>query len=836
MIILVALVAGGTALVATAQKPPVYEATVTMMVESGQPRLAALPTGTETGLEIAYLRDVASQIEVMKSRSVLERAITQLEPEKAADPQRLQLEVEQLRNVLTIQQFGSTNMVALTVVAYDPDTAQQKANAVAEAYINEIETATQTAIQNALENTNKQLEELRKRGIDLTDNPLLTRLTAQINIALPALEAASGNLQQMVQKEATTSPQSSNSTAEYAGTVLTASQLSTISRQIEDATSEANQLVALTKQINLLSVEKNFTARSANIAVIESRTRALATKLASLSTGVGAMREAEIDPQVQGELIAVEEQLRVANSTAGAILEQVVAMYTIQEQFRLASAATTSTPGQTARYEEADKNQLQRVLEHTNLLATSLGAASGQVQQIETRTPTITQWRFGTLVKQLSERVDLANSTLRTISQNLQPSIPEGSVLLSQSQITALEVQGQTVATTLTSLLSELGEAQSNELDPTISAELLNIQESVSVANGAIGGLGDEITKLSESAGDNLNYTALDSLRQQLQVAMLGMDSSGTRIVDKAVVSPSVDLFSKYKSVILAVVAGLLIGVLIALVLQYFDRMVRDASQVTSYIGLPLLAQVARVSASGNPHPPSVLTEQMFHCLEAFRLLRTNLGLDSNRGQVVLVSSPGEKEGKTTVAANLARVVALQGRRVLLIDGNLRKPDIAAAFGLIGEEGLSDFLKSERKPWDYITQVDGVDILPSGAVSVTSAEMLSSPRMKVLLEDAREIYDVVIVDGAPVMGCADTRVLAKEVDGVLLVLQMDASRLDLARDSRQALEAMGARLVGFVINKVDPKECKYLPPPNTNNRPRHDVGVETTADVGGVTR
>ena len=194
-------------------------------------------------------------------------------------------------------------------------------------------------------------------------------------------------------------------------------------------------------------------------------------------------------------------------------------------------------------------------------------------------------------------------------------------------------------------------------------------------------------------------------------------------------------------------------------------------------------------------------------------MLRTNLDLDSYRGGVLLVSSPEEKEGKTSVAANLARVVALQGRKVLLIDGSLRKPDVAVVFGLTETEGLSDSLTLENEPWDYITQADGVDILLSGAASAESAEMLSSPRMKALLGKAKKTYDVVIVDSAPMIGCADTRILAREVDEVLLVLQPDVSKLDLTKDSRQTLEAMGARVVGFALNKVPSNKCESIPLP-----------------------
>jgi succinoglycan biosynthesis transport protein ExoP len=377
-----------------------------------------------------------------------------------------------------------------------------------------------------------------------------------------------------------------------------------------------------------------------------------------------------------------------------------------------------------------------------------------------------------------------------------------------------MEARARMVATTLAFLMSEIEEMRLNELTPQVYAELTSVQEQIIVANDATRELPSEIAGLSESSGDALSYTVLDDLRQELQLALLTSDSSATRVVDTALVSPTTtNVFGYYRNVLLAVVAGLLLGILSALVLQHFDGRVRDAPQVMGYVGLPMMARVPVTGGRENRDPPSTLKGSSSQYLEAFRILRTNLGLDSCPGKVLLISSPEAKEGKTTVAANLARVVALQGRRVLLIDGNLRKPDIAAAFGLPEAEGLPEFLKDGNELSDYITQADGVDILLSGAASAESAEMLSSPRMKALLEKAKKTYDVVIVDSAPMIGCADTRILAGEVDEVLLVLQPDISKLDLTKDSRQTLEAMGARVVGFALNKVPSNKCESIPLP-----------------------
>jgi len=781
IIALVVLVAGGTTWGFTSMQPPVYEATATVMVENGKPTLA-LPAG----LEIAQLQDVGSQIEVMRSRGVLERAVSQLEPEKAANPQQLQLAVNNLSDALKLQQVRGTSLVALTVVSSDPILAQKQANAVAEAYVYESGRTRLTAIETALENTTKHLKELTTGEVDLSIGPSLTRLISQIDTALIAIETAHEHLHQIGPQDAAASPEKPLSVIEDSGATLTPSQLSTISKRITTATSEANEL---------------------SIAVIESQARALATRLAALSTQVEEIRRAEVDPQVHGELLDVEELVRVASATGEAALEQVITL-----------SLTLSEIG----VDNQRQNLRDRIEQHTALLYTTLEAASAQLQQIKPRAATFTQLQLAQSqmemrVKMLLERTDSATIVLNELSQQLQPLSPGGSVVIAHTGLVTMETRARTVATALDFLLSEVEEMRLTELDPQVYAELLSIEEWVTIASDAAGELPVDIAGLSESGGDALSYAALNDLRQELQLALLSSDNSATRVVDMAVISPTATTaFGSYRNVLLAVIAGLLLGILGALVFLHFDRRVRGASQVAGYVGLPMVARVPLTRGEENYHPLSALEGSSSQYLEAFRMLRTNLGLDSCSGKVLLVSSPEEKEGKTTVASNLARVVALQGRKVLLVDGNLRKPDVAGAFGLSKVEGLIDFLANGNELSDYIAQAEGVDILASGVASAASAELLSSAPMKALLKKARQTYDVIIIDSAPIIGCADTRILAREADEVLLVLQTDVSKLDLTKDSKQTLEAMGVRVSGFALNKVPPKECEFIPFPVIN--------------------
>jgi protein-tyrosine kinase len=793
-ILLVGLIAGGIALILISMQAPVYNATATLIVGNTEQRLAAVPSDVVGGLNITYLQDIGTQIEVMKSRAILEQAVALLEPDKADDLNYLQAQADKLEGALTISQVDSTNMVTITVASTDPTLAQKQTNAVAQAYVNQTQTVTKDAIESALEDTNKQLVELQKASIDLSISPFLAQLTTQINTALPALQTASEQLQGLVETDNATGepPLTGNNDI-----VLTAQQLSVIQQMSEAANLEATEIADLIHKLNLVSDETNFKQRSASIAVIESRVRALTTNIDSLYIEVATAQQAETDAVVKEDLRAIGEQLQVASTSASAILDQVINLYGIQAQY--IAAISSETPGQgIALNREADANLLYRIFEHTNILTETLDSASQQAEQITLRPVIVVisdQWRL----QILGSQIDAAIATLQQIKQKLEPGSPNDSVLLTRAELLDMEIQAQTINNNLDASSSQLAAVQSNTLDPQFTTVLISIQDSLDTASYAVSGMEDEITNLAETGSDSSSYAALDTLRQQLQLALLSSDTSNTRIVDTALLSSLEGIFTRYKSVILAFIAGLLISALAVLIIQYYDRTVRDASQVKRQIGLRLMANI-NIARNGKLLSLSALDNVSSQYLESFRLLRTNLGLDSAHGKVLLVSSPQAGEGKTTVAVNLAMAVALQGMKVLIIDANLRHPGIATIFDLVDGEGLAEFLTREDEEKNYIVESENVYILPGGTPSIISTEILSSPRLKELLEKARKNYDVVIIDSAAVMDWADTRILARNTDGVLMVLHSNYSNLDLARESKQVLESVGAHVEGFVLN------------------------------------
>jgi len=792
IIILVSIVAGGAALVLTAVNPPPQEATTTVMVEDTQQRLAVVPSELQGVLEMIYFQDIQSQIEVMKSRGVLEQAVTKLEPEQSADPDYLQAEVSRLQSAIEIDQVGSTSLVTITVASADPLLAQKQANAVAEAYISEVREATTATIQSALVDTNQRLEELQNSSINLSINPNVPRLKAQIDATLSALEMASDRLQLIGGGEIP------EPVPGEAGTVLTASQLSIISGKMSELTSDSSNISILLQSLKPVSSGGNYLERSTAISVLEVRIQALMTKLDALIVYITTLQQAEINPTVQQQLITTGDQLQVAAVSGGVLLGQIVSLYDIQSRYISGLSAEFPTT-EHEQLREADINALQRILQHDSILIENLSAVAAEIERISPRSTATIQWT----VKELNDRIALVIATLQGISTQLQQTstTPEVDILLTYGELLDMEIRAHAAEVSLNLFLSEIDQIQSDLFDIQTSTILFQAQESLNVADNAFGGFGDAIATISQSGGDIASYSALETLRQQLQLALISSDISGTRIVDTAVVSLAGGFFARYKSVILAVVAGLLLSILGILIFLYFDRTVRNASQVKSLIGLLLLASIPAVKKSRSINP-SVLDRRLPQYLESYRLLRTNLGLDSAHGKILLVTSPVAGEGKTVVAANLARVVALQGRKVLLIDGNLHHPGIATLFGLKKVEGLSRILTGGDEEKNYINKVEGVDILAAGVASSQSTELFSSPRFKTMLEKYRQDYDVIIVDSAPVLGWTDTKILGKEADSVLLVLQPDTSKIELAMESKQTLESVNAHVEGFILNGV----------------------------------
>ena len=262
----------------------------------------------------------------------------------------------------------------------------------------------------------------------------------------------------------------------------------------------------------------------------------------------------------------------------------------------------------------------------------------------------------------------------------------------------------------------------------------------------------------------------------------------------------------------LSLVAGCLLGTAAALGAGLIDPYVRSLAELRRVLRLASLGQVPQLPAAlalrlehaglicqGMPRSPSA---------EAYKVARANIEL-ARRGRdlrVILVTSPREREGRTAVASNLAVCLAQAGRRVLLIDANLRHPSLHALYGLPRERGLTQVLRGSYPLGRAVqaTTVEGLDVVCSGPEVPNPAELLSSAHLKDVFARAREDYDLVLVDSPSLLTVADTSILGTAADAMVLVVRASATRRVDVKHAVEILNGLGTPLLGAIVNGVGP--------------------------------
>lgn len=200
---------------------------------------------------------------------------------------------------------------------------------------------------------------------------------------------------------------------------------------------------------------------------------------------------------------------------------------------------------------------------------------------------------------------------------------------------------------------------------------------------------------------------------------------------------------------------------------------------------------------------------------EQFRTIRTNIRFSIMDGQVktILVTSSSAGEGKSTNVANLAVVYAQEGKKVLIVDADMRKPSIHSIFGIDNVDGLSTVLSMQGEVAEAIqeTPIVGLSILPSGPVPPNPMELLSSAMFHKLVKLLRDEYDIVLFDAPPIMAVADAQMLANECDGTLLIVMSGVAHKENVLKAKNLLLNSKAKILGAVLNRcsLSKKELLY---------------------------
>lgn len=196
------------------------------------------------------------------------------------------------------------------------------------------------------------------------------------------------------------------------------------------------------------------------------------------------------------------------------------------------------------------------------------------------------------------------------------------------------------------------------------------------------------------------------------------------------------------------------------------------------------------------------------HISESFRSLRTyirQLGLlNSNKGTVLLFTSGEAGEGKTTILGNLAVSFVQDGKKVAVVDCNLRNPGLHAVFGVEGSEGLAAYLSGSEKSSDICAYGShaNLSVIPAGLTKVSPPDLLGSDKMAVLLDELKESHDLILIDTPSAVLYSDARILAPLSDGVILVARHGKSKRESIRKVKTLMEQAGSNILGIALNQV----------------------------------
>lgn len=227
--------------------------------------------------------------------------------------------------------------------------------------------------------------------------------------------------------------------------------------------------------------------------------------------------------------------------------------------------------------------------------------------------------------------------------------------------------------------------------------------------------------------------------------------------------------------------------------------------------GLPRLAPGSRAASSNGHQSSPHLWDAEAGLSEAYRTLRSSILLGWDDGlRRLLITSSQPQEGKTTVSLNLACSLAQLGRKVLLIDADMRRPNCARQLGVDASHGLSAYLRG-TVDFDSLlaaTPVNHLSLIHAGSAEAFASDLLCSPRLAELLDEAARRFDHVVIDSPPSLVLSDARTISRQVEGVILVVSDQTDRGALLR-TKQTFDDAGVRLVGFVMNRVNLADLDY---------------------------
>jgi capsular exopolysaccharide synthesis family protein len=366
-------------------------------------------------------------------------------------------------------------------------------------------------------------------------------------------------------------------------------------------------------------------------------------------------------------------------------------------------------------------------------------------------------------------------------------------------------IQSQRFAASKESLLGQMADI---EEDIQHTEESMASLRETDGSEEELARLEDNLTRYRES------YSSLLTNYEQIRVTEASR-LSNVIVVEPAEMPDEPVSPRTLLNTLLATVVGAMLSVGVIFLVEYLDDTVKTDEDVQRELALPTLGNIARIEPVKQPddhvvtskHPRSPISE-------AYRVLRSNIRFAwvGNPESALLVTSAEPAEGKTTTAANLAVVMAQAGKRVILVDSDLRRPSLHKFFEVQNGGGLTGLLVNEGLTPDEAlkaTGVDGLRLLTSGDLPPNPTELLASDSMRDLLRRLDELADLIVLDSPPILTVADASILGSIADGAVLVVRAGKTRSEACRRGKEALENSGVKVLGVILNSLSRRRGSY---------------------------
>ena len=378
--------------------------------------------------------------------------------------------------------------------------------------------------------------------------------------------------------------------------------------------------------------------------------------------------------------------------------------------------------------------------------------------------------------------------------------------------------------------MTQIIEISAEDVDRELAAKVVNSWVNAYKVFSSVDQLIQRRSELEADIDQNLKYVKekhpiIQGLRSEIAAINAKIDgekqnafSANVRVLDSGQVAKNPVRPKLFSNLILALLLGTFVGIGYVFILENMDQSIKIQADIESFLHLPCLTALPLYTPEKDKEtfPCALISAKDGNSMfaERFRGLRTSI-IYSNPDlskKVILISSVGPSEGKSTVAVNLATAFAQFEGKIILIDADLRKPTLHSVFNLSCEKGLTELLVSQGMNFkEYIknTGIKNLDFISCGTIPFNPAELLGSKKLELLISELSKNYDRIIFDAPPILAATDAVVLSTKVDTTILVFKAGFTHKQAAMRAAKLIHSVHSKLLGVVLNMVKAQDYKY---------------------------